>query len=857
MKQALRTLAVALAMLGPARLLAVTVGPGWCVAYPEPETNGDNFALKIAATEIARDIKEATGLELKVLRQSQATAPAIYVGAAFAEKAGFDLSGYEWYDNAIAEKGGSIYLFGRDRMGRDPAKMSPKRPLSWWFCVLPSVRAATRFLESAVGVRFLMPGEVGKEVPKRKEVSLADGSLDKESPQQIFGNARSPNNSSMMYYIANGLWGMGAFHTYGGHTYPDACPGAKYFKDHPEYFALVNGKRLAGLHGQAPLCISNPAVEDLIVKELEKRFDLGADVCQLAQQDGGKVCGCDACRAMYGTGDDWGEKLWLFHRHIAERILKERPGKIVHILNYGTTIKPPKTFKVFPPNVMIEMCRYSEAAFQAWKAYTVPHGFTVYVYLAGNYQTPGFVARHCFATFVQLAKRFRANKVRGVYRCGSIGDLYGTEGPGYYVFHKMLQDDSLNVRALVAEYCAAAFGPASDLMLRFYETLDARLRMYDRIAEPFPQDLADGMEGYCRAKPKNALVLHGLMFAPDVVALMEENLSRAEKMDGLSAKQRKRLELVRLEFDYAKGMGAIATLHAAYKLRPSKESLAPLLDEIERRNAYIERLFGGKNTPKRIEGWPELTVFGHGCSRGVMAVNGRMSATIGAPLTWPVADIRASGVLPGVTSKRTDAERVAAPPTFDAFAAADGWNALGGITMEKTSMSARFKALYDEKALYLLVESDLAEGIAVTRFPQDGPVWTDDCIDILLAPGATRDVHYHFVCGEDPVSRYDDATGLIKDPLDPLYGKPDRTWNGSGWKTASRREGGTWRAIVTFPYSDFGVDAPKRGDSWFVNVGRIAKTGADRKGETLMLWSPNVESRSMVAPNAMGKVTFR
>ena len=62
---------------------------------------------------------------------------------------------------------------------------------------------------------------------------------------------------------------------------------------------------------------------------------------------------------------------------------------------------------------------------------------------------------------------------------------------------------------------------------------------------------------------------------------------------------------------------------------------------------------------------------------------------------------------------------------------------------------------------------------------------------------------------------------------------------------------------MTFPYSDFGVDAPKRGDSWFVNVGRIAKTGADRKGETLMLWSPNVESRSMVAPNAMGKVTFR
>lgn len=37
----------------------------------------------------------------------------------------------------------------------------------------------------------------------------------------------------------------------------------------------------------------------------------------------------------------------------------------------------------------------------------------------------------------------------------------------------------------------------------------------------------------------------------------------------------------------------------------------------------------------------------------------------------------------------------------------------------------------------------------------------------------------------------------------------------------------------------------------------IAEKGKDRRGEIDMLWSPNLESRTMVAPNAMGKIMFK
>ena len=128
----------------------------------------------------------------------------------------------------------------------------------------------------------------------------------------------------------------------------------------------------------------------------------------------------------------------------------------------------------------------------------------------------------------------------------------------------------------------------------------------------------------------------------------------------------------------------------------------------------------------------------------------------------------------------------------------------------------------------------------------------------MIAPGQTRDVYYNLMYGAYSASRFDTVTGLATSPLDPLYGKPDATWEGKDWKAESRRENGKWFAIFTLPYSDFGVSAPKRGDSWFINVGRIAKTSKDRKEGIDMLWSPNTEDRKvLMIPNAMGKLTFK
>lgn len=110
--------AAAMATVTVGRLAAVTVGPDWCVAYPQEGSKAVNSALRVAAEEVADDINEATGLKLKAVPASRAKAPAIWIGAAFAKKAGFDLSGLKWYDNVIAEK-------GKDRRGEIDMLWSP------------------------------------------------------------------------------------------------------------------------------------------------------------------------------------------------------------------------------------------------------------------------------------------------------------------------------------------------------------------------------------------------------------------------------------------------------------------------------------------------------------------------------------------------------------------------------------------------------------------------------------------------------------------------------------------------------------------------------------------------------------
>ena len=637
----MKTMLAFAAGMGCMALSAVQIDGNWKIVRPDVGESVVTFALHMTAEELRRDIREATGHDLPIVKLSQAKGgPAIWLGETAAARAGLMRDDLRAFQNVMAEKDGGIYLFGRDRPGFKGAKYHDILR-----SCIPTVRAAARFLRDRVGVRFLMPGEIGTEVTHRGPVTLADGTFDRENPMMDYSIAAF---RGLFCCIGNGIFGCGLEHTYGGHSYEHACP-AELGKEHPEYFGLVDGKRMVA-KGQVPLCVSNPAVQQLMVDELCRRFDAGADSCQLGQQDGFRGCECENCAVIGGGGLDWGERLWIVHRDIAARVAKLRPGKIVHIMCYGPTAHPPKTFTEFPENVMIELCTYSEATFETWSKYVVPQGFTVYTYLWGNYPRPGYTPKNSFPHTAMMARRFARHRLRGLFRCG-YGELFGMEGPFYYLFNAVLENPEADAKAVVAEYCQAAFGPAAPQMIAFYERLSRQLQVNSLITEGWEgRDVGTCPADYRSTWAGNSLPLLAYIYSPDAIAAMESSLARAEKTSGLSEKAKRRLGIVRFEWNYAKNLGVIANLYAAYKLQPTKESFAPLAAAVRARNRMLDDLYVNSPTPGKIPDWPEYTPFG-GYGRKSVEMNGRLSAMLSAPLNWNIDLLEKTGTLPLMGTK--------------------------------------------------------------------------------------------------------------------------------------------------------------------------------------------------------------
>ena len=191
---------------------AYEVTPQTKIVIPDMDRTGVGAALKEAANELRLDIEEATGWKLAVAEAAKAgdTSGAILIGEKFAAEAGLVPPDLKFFDNVIAEKGGRLYLFGHDRPGR-----TVKPNLAWTVCVMASVKAVTDFEYRFMGVRRILPGRTGTEIPKREGISVPDGFNRVSRPFMENGVGR---RFDMMYSIANNIFGYGTYELYGGHT---------------------------------------------------------------------------------------------------------------------------------------------------------------------------------------------------------------------------------------------------------------------------------------------------------------------------------------------------------------------------------------------------------------------------------------------------------------------------------------------------------------------------------------------------------------------------------------------------------------------------------------------------------------
>jgi hypothetical protein len=810
-----------------------------------PDGLDDRHRVGAAADLLQRTLKEAAGVSLPIIKEAQAKpeTPTIYLGATkAAQQAGIPLPELKAWTFLKQVQGQNIFLAG------DDSSFGIKENSECEY--LGTQKAITSFLEDEGGVRFLLPGPNGIDIPKIKNLDVDAGLrvIRKSNFDYVIGRrAGDP-----AYMIANNFFMGFGVHSYGGHSYYAAVPAETYGASHPEYFALIGGVRTpAGNH----LCISNPDVQELMLKQMAGFFDQGYAWEELAQTDGYRPCECEKCRALQAEA---GERIWMVHKLLAEKIEKLYPGRKVMIISYGPTADPPKTFTKFPDNVVIQMCAYPPEAFDQWQPYNVEK--TVYLYNWGEYHSLGYAPKRTPRYAAEQVQRFVLNKVRGIYTDG-IFELLGLEGPVYYVYGKMMGDPALNYNDVLNDYYRTAFGNSRVPMKAFFTAMYDRLESFS-VASHFahPNFRMEKHVNVFRT-PEDAFTHY---FPPRLLADMEKNLERAKFLAD-DPRVQARLRLVELEFGYVKNLASVFHFYRAYRLKPDWTTFDLLATEIEKRNQIIDSWYDEKGNIKTFDGWP--TFFGR-AKKDKLKVNGYLQATLSAPFNWDTKTLRAKKILPGVGSKTMTIKQVDGV-ALDGSLNEPFWQAIKAEELNEIGMGTvvnptLFKAAYDETGLYFGFECAVenVDKLNITPLGHDGGVWANECLEIFIDPFGQREKYYHFIFNPTANSFYEARAGFIEDPYHPLHNTWDASWNGK-WEYAARVDpvNKKWTAEVKIPFATLGVAKPGKGTIWTLNVGREEyeyQPGQMSKLKLLelLLWSPNLEERSFHSRAALGNLVF-
>ncbi len=826
-------------------------------------TNSSTSEIDAALRETARLIQAAfhvNGVDLPIVSETERDPekPGIFLGnTALARSAGVEIDSLKGWGYAHQVVGRDLILAGRDH----PAPGDPPTTRRKTWDRIGTARAATDFLRQYGGVRFLYP-----DLPSFKSIFDANGITDWEkSPAveflptpvisvpdtlhvtftpRIDWNSGYPE-SGIFYDIANNRFPP-VDTVMGSHTYERAVPVDTYYPTHPEYFALVNGTRLnAGQY-----CVSNPDFQELLFQDLCHWFDLGFETVGLGQPDGFRACQCEACQQLFGTGDDWGEKLWILHRNLAERVLARNPDRFVTIMSYILTALPPKSFQTFPANVKIMLTGTNEDDIEPWLNHDVPGGFTSYVYnwcpnLASRYtpmRTPRYVETQ--------ARRLAKHNIRSIKRDGP-GQLFGLEGPVYYTMGRMFDDpENLRAKDLVHEFCGAAFGEVSGTMLRFYDRLYHSIELYSEyLGTRCPGWSYKTIYGRSKKYLSDPFQLLGFLYTPSLLENLENDLAAAENA-AVAPRVKARLLVVRREFDYLVHLAKVVHLYRAFQI--SGEGLMirdRLLDAIDQRNAFIATLYGRENDRIITNAgwsWVPFPFGGHSAAHLRLAYDRYQEPFENTCLNWDTAAMRAATP---PDAKRLTISSVAIPVTLDSAAwgnaATDGLSPLPLSAAQ--SQETSFRVLYDATTLHVKIACSLPSG-------QSAPLPSTESVLIFLTPESGKEFSYRFATGADSSTRTDAASGFISDVMDPRYGQYDPDWNGD-WSVETRLDAGSWTALFHIPISTLGVETITSGMTWRMNIARIHTPEPTRVERAL--WSSTVQTLEFEDRTIFGEILFQ
>ncbi|MAE63134.1 MAG: hypothetical protein CMJ18_02575 [Phycisphaeraceae bacterium] len=529
--------------------------------------------VEYAAREFQHHVREASGAELPILRESAAPKDGnrIYLGRCrAADEAGITSEGLS--PNAFRGKidGAGLYIVGRDNWGFssvDARGVSIGRIQH-----NGTLFGVYTFLAEKMNVKWLWPGRIGEVIPSARTIRIASWDVTWKPPlrharlRTHYGPVRfedgwAKRENMFQFRVDQTAWMLR--HRMGNEVsleYNHAWGNYwnKYGQTRREWFPMMpNGER--GLDpiykNYFPMCISSPSFHEHVIEEWKKRRTAERPWVNGCENDSGGKCICETCRSwdVPAPGDevsmaklqeqfDRGEGGWerwmgsltdrycRFYLTLQEMARETDPDATVIVLAYENYAKPPVKAKLnrnivvsLVPGMMYPWTDDGREAFRdQWQGWSDAGAS---LYLRPNYSLDGHAMPIFYAH--KFGEDFAFAFKRGMIATDfdSLTGQYATQGPTLYMKVRMQVDGDVPPQEILDDFYGG-FGPASEQIRAYFdhwrEVSDAVT--HEKLRKAIREEL-DGDGGGWPEFYKTAPVI----FRPNVMRRGSELLAVAER----------------------------------------------------------------------------------------------------------------------------------------------------------------------------------------------------------------------------------------------------------------------------------------------------------------------------------------
>jgi hypothetical protein len=426
--------------------------------------------------------------------------------------------------------------------------------------------AVYEFLEVYLGCKWYAPNV--EYVPNSKSITIASNINYSYTPEittrtvhsrlfyedETFAGKHKVTTKAFPYYVPSARV----------HTFNKFIPEEKFYKSHPEYFALRGDQRLP-----TQLCLTNNEVAKIVKDSVQALFNRHPEalVISVSSNDNTQYCECDNCKKIDKQEESHAGTMIRFVNKIADSF----PDKTISTLAYQYTRKPCKTKP--KENVLITLCsiecdrsapieekclEFAEDL-KGWKELTENIRIWDYTTQFTNFLAP-FPNLHTLQPNIQF---FRNNNAQWVFEqhSNNPSELFELRS---YVMAKLLWKPDSNIEDLITEFTNGYYKEGGIYIKKYVDLIHSKIKEDDDFFLFLYGDPSQAFKSY---------------LSPELLTSYSAFFNEAEKAVAGNSAVINRIKISRLGIDFAVLEACRKNISKTYNLK--SEIVKPLLENFK------------------------------------------------------------------------------------------------------------------------------------------------------------------------------------------------------------------------------------------------------------------------------------